>query len=465
MDILEKYSLKKEDWYFLGEWQMAALNGEFWFRWYEPKMLEMVGLPMVEPGLLVIDGFFFVRESQRKEMVNFVTGILKRRDGQKLREFKASILSIIEDHMKLGPDSKNIAQSWKDFVLSTNRIMAPWTMLCIISDDISSILLGAAKDSGIPEIEFLEAIPEQDTILISRQKEIRDLKKKIERSLPLKKGMLKGILADPMLAKDFNEHLSRHSWVGTHHFWGEGLTPEKLVADILEYHEPARRRSKVPEEYQFLLDLSSDLAMLRQYCAEAFSYVAYMFRPLMEEMASISGISYEQLIHMLPSEISLCLQESSDPDLGLIKSRQETGYAIIANGFNEIMVDNAREVNALKAALVPKPAPNIDSLSGHIASKGKAQGRARIFLVPQDMEKMEKGDILVTTMTTPDFVPLMQKASAIVTDIGGLLSHAAIVSREMGKPCIVGTGFATKIFKDDDLLEVDADKGIVKKVK
>ena len=64
-------------------------------------------------------------------------------------------------------------------------------------------------------------------------------------------------------------------------------------------------------------------------------------------------------------------------------------------------------------------------------------------------------------MTTVDFVPLMQKACAIVTDEGGILCHAAIVSREMRKPCVIGTKVATKSLKDGDLVEVDAGKGVV----
>ena len=68
-------------------------------------------------------------------------------------------------------------------------------------------------------------------------------------------------------------------------------------------------------------------------------------------------------------------------------------------------------------------------------------------------------------MTTPDFVPAMEKAAAIVTDRGGILCHAAIVSREMSKPCIIGTKIATKVLKDGDLVEVDADKGVVRKIK
>lgn len=82
-----------------------------------------------------------------------------------------------------------------------------------------------------------------------------------------------------------------------------------------------------------------------------------------------------------------------------------------------------------------------------------------------ELSKVKKGDILVARLTTPDFVMAMEKAAAIVTDIGGLTSHAAIVSRELGIPCVVGTETATQILKDDDLVEVDANKGIVKIIK
>ena len=77
------------------------------------------------------------------------------------------------------------------------------------------------------------------------------------------------------------------------------------------------------------------------------------------------------------------------------------------------------------------------------------------------MKKMNYGDILISSATTPAIVPAMKKASAFVTDEGGLTCHAAIVSREMNKPCIVGTLTATKLIKDNDIVEVNATKGIV----
>ena len=84
---------------------------------------------------------------------------------------------------------------------------------------------------------------------------------------------------------------------------------------------------------------------------------------------------------------------------------------------------------------------------------------------PREVSVFDKGDILVTGMTRPEFLPLMEKAAAFVTDAGGILSHAAIVAREMRKPCVIGTHVATKVLKDGDVVEVDADKGIVKIMK
>lgn len=78
--------------------------------------------------------------------------------------------------------------------------------------------------------------------------------------------------------------------------------------------------------------------------------------------------------------------------------------------------------------------------------------------------KFKDGDVLVTEMTRPDFLPIMRRASAIVTDEGGLTCHAAIVARELHIPCIVGTRNATHVFKDGDMLEVNTGKGIVKLV-
>ena len=100
-------------------------------------------------------------------------------------------------------------------------------------------------------------------------------------------------------------------------------------------------------------------------------------------------------------------------------------------------------------------------LRGETASAGVYSGPVKLVKSISELNKVQKGDVLVTKMTTPDMVPAMQKAGAIVTDEGGMTCHAAIVSREMGTPCIVGTEHATEILKDGEIITVHASRGIV----
>ncbi len=100
-------------------------------------------------------------------------------------------------------------------------------------------------------------------------------------------------------------------------------------------------------------------------------------------------------------------------------------------------------------------------LRGETASAGVYSGMVRIIRDPSELNKIQKGDILVTRMTTPDMVPAMQRAGAIITDEGGMTCHAAIVSREMGTPCIVGTEHATEVLRDGEIVTVHASRGVV----
>jgi len=95
------------------------------------------------------------------------------------------------------------------------------------------------------------------------------------------------------------------------------------------------------------------------------------------------------------------------------------------------------------------------------AAPGRAGGAARLLHSLAEAGKLGAGDVLVTHMTSPDWVPLMRKAAAIVTDSGGMTCHAAIVSRELGIPCVVGTGDATKRLRDGELVTVDATHGVI----
>ncbi|MDO8625303.1 MAG: PEP-utilizing enzyme, partial [Candidatus Diapherotrites archaeon] len=107
------------------------------------------------------------------------------------------------------------------------------------------------------------------------------------------------------------------------------------------------------------------------------------------------------------------------------------------------------------------------TLKGTVVSLGATPivtGRVRILLDPHQVGQIREGEVLVAPMTSPEYIFAMKKAIAIVTDTGGLTSHAAIVSRELKKPCIVGTKFATRMLKDGDLVEVDTKNGVVRRL-
>lgn len=103
-------------------------------------------------------------------------------------------------------------------------------------------------------------------------------------------------------------------------------------------------------------------------------------------------------------------------------------------------------------------------LKGIPASAGIVKGRVKIILDPSRCSLMKKGCILVTTFTNPLYTPAILKASAIITDMGGKLCHAAIVARELRIPCITGTEKSTKILKDNMLIILDGKKGIIYRV-
>lgn len=109
-------------------------------------------------------------------------------------------------------------------------------------------------------------------------------------------------------------------------------------------------------------------------------------------------------------------------------------------------------------------AKDTSTVSGEVAYPGIIRGKVRLVYRKDQVALVKDGEIIVSPMTTPDYVPAMKKAAGFVTDEGGLLCHAAIIARELKKPCIIGTKVATTVFKDGDMVEVDATKGTVSKI-
>ncbi|MBW2963563.1 hypothetical protein KY306_02205 [Candidatus Woesearchaeota archaeon] len=180
----------------------------------------------------------------------------------------------------------------------------------------------------------------------------------------------------------------------------------------------------------------------------------------------IVKISLEKLYPELGDLIKyLTIEEATEgklPSTETLKQRAKH-YIIVENKLFDKSLEEIEKIYGISVERTEFDS-DIKELRGTVASTGIVKGKVKLVRTLDKLKEVEKGDILVAPMTTPDYVPAMEKAAAFVTDEGGMTCHAAIVSREMGKPCLIGTKIATKIFKDGDLVEVDAEKGIVKKL-
>lgn len=183
-------------------------------------------------------------------------------------------------------------------------------------------------------------------------------------------------------------------------------------------------------------------------------------------------LSFDDVVSYLNNRIS------KSEALSLAKSRSQYYAIIYVSG--ELITFDGEDALAIEHSFVPSFVDsqkmvsqdvsnheNINSIfvEGTICYPGRVVGKIKIVKTLSDCDKVQKGDILVANMTTPNFISAMERAAGFVTDQGGITCHAAILSREMRIPCIVGTSIATKIFHDEDIVEVDAYLGIVRKLK
>lgn len=194
---------------------------------------------------------------------------------------------------------------------------------------------------------------------------------------------------------------------------------------------------------------------------EIFTKAHYYVKFLMKEISKRISLKLNETEYFLPNEIENKLNKKQIKNIHQIYKQRYKKSAYISIGIEKnkfkIHFLNKKEEETLRKKIKNKD----KEIKGLCAFPGKVKGKARLIINRNDFNKMKKNEILVTHFTTPDFIFLMKKAKAIITDIGSLTSHAAIVARELEKPCIVGTKNATKIIKNNDLIEIDAKQGLV----
>lgn len=207
---------------------------------------------------------------------------------------------------------------------------------------------------------------------------------------------------------------------------------------------------------------------LNEYRKNVFSWVSLHYRPLFADVARMAGSgSWRDCFYYYPQEMTRILQGEELPMKEMISMRSVMAIKMKDNKLIELESEQTlilREFVQRHQGQATVETSEIQEIKGVIANKGNVRGTVKVVLSSKDFHKINAGDILVTTMTSVDFVPIMEKAAAFVTNEGGITSHAAIVAREMNKPCVIGTKIATQVLRDDDHVEVDANRGIVRKL-
>ncbi len=280
--------------------------------------------------------------------------------------------------------------------------------------------------------------------------------------------------------EELKKHAKKYEWI-SFAFQGPVLDKEYFsmaLADVvksgatLEVLKTEEEKKKKQREYYLeqlklsseerkTIDTLAELFYLKALRKDAEYYSNYVLWGVFKEFAKRFEFSINQARFLLASEIIKALRtgEINREELG--KRTKRFVFLYEDCRFSTFSGDDAQQFRKL---LPHEEVPEIKELNGEVASKGVARGVVRIVLSKEDYSKFNEGEILASVATNPNMVPLMKKAAAIITDVGGLTCHAAIVSRELGKPCVIGTRIATRALKDGDLIEVDAVKGIVKKL-
>ncbi|MBU1854510.1 MAG: hypothetical protein KKF89_02220, partial [Nanoarchaeota archaeon] len=286
--------------------------------------------------------------------------------------------------------------------------------------------------------------------------------------------------------KKIDKFINDYYWINFK--WGESeeytkeqfLEEAKKIRNTKENYnnETKRFKEEIKAKKSYLKEIEGKFPIIKNYIKIFDEYtvlhdlrkegqvkVVYCIREIYKIIAKRNNVDCNKLYFLWPAELVESIKKKKF-DKTLMTKRSKEWYCVhYKNGDSEEYFGEEALKKRDEAIKINKEDYNKELL-GMSASQGRIIGTARVcFSADEAMKKVKKGDILVTGMTMPEFVPVMKKAAAIVTDEGGLTCHAAIISRELGKPCVVGTKMATRIIKDGDLIEVNANHGIIKIIK
>jgi pyruvate,water dikinase len=249
---------------------------------------------------------------------------------------------------------------------------------------------------------------------------------------------------------------------------------EKYIQDISEQSldiktEQTKLEKELPTEIVWFCSVVREMQekkfALRIILNKSFFGEESILSLLFREISKRYFVAMNQLEFMTVDEINKLLQNSNFLLRDIIERQNCFAYILENNVYKIYTNDKAEEIVKMVKPIIQK---DLNIIKGNIANFGQAKGKAKLIrlttkvqLIQNEIAKMKEGQILVTETTGPELILAVKKAGAIVTNEGGINSHAAIVSRELNIPCVIGTKIATEVIKDGDMIEVDANKGEV----
>ena len=293
---------------------------------------------------------------------------------------------------------------------------------------------------------------------------------------------LKGTNVDKLISS----HQKKYYWTRNNYVDNTILKNEYFIEEIkkifnskLNINSEIKRLSNTPKENKIkkkklikamklnkeiisLITISEDFTLWQDERKKFAFLTTHYLSKFIEEISKRTKIPIDSLKYITQREVQMVF-DGKLKEKEMLARKQNSVYYWDKKGMEAVVGKEADKVK--ETILGSKELGQIDDFRGLTASVGKAIGRVKILKSVTEISKVEQGDILVAVMTRPDYIPAMKKASAIVTDEGGITCHAAIVSRELKIPCIIGTKIATKVLKDGQLVEVNANHGWVKIIK
>jgi phosphohistidine swiveling domain-containing protein len=466
-------NINLEQWQFLGLWKQDVFSACFWQTCFDgninQKLLTKFGFIAANKDLLIANGgnFFYNKEAMENTK-KYAAGEIVKDNLNIFKSFaadaKATYLKGVAFAQQTAENAPLTLEYFNEFLTHGKKMTFYWWFSAgHLALSLESLLKEKIVEYKIPA-QFVPAlIPRFDTPLIGQQKELVGLK------ILVGGKTLKEIKKDEALFNRLEVCRKKYAWIEIANWIGEELTLDRLLVQIKNVQENfAEPAIDVPADVKKIAECLGCAGYGKQGGAEYLAMYEYLCLPYLQKLAKYFGLTYRELMTITHEEIRVALAGGNNnlKQIANSDSRKTMRWIIISTADGDMrFIDNEKDTALVDELIVPYVEMNIQEIKGEIGNHGKTIGIVKVIVNVDDFHKMEAGDVLVAPMTTPDFVVLMQKASAIITDIGGMLCHAAIVSRELNKPCITGTKIATQALHDGDEVEVDADHGVVKIIK